>query len=109
MFDEISERTLTPSSRARLLLALPVFAVAALVVAQVLALFMLTQSLAGLIVTGFLFGFPVLFVVEVLVIVLRYDDPPSPKFVLVGMLFVVAAITWVVALNVGLRTLPFRT
>jgi len=109
MFDEITGRFLTPSTRTRLLLVLPAFAVAALVAASGFASFILTESLAGLTVMGFLFGYPVLFVVEAVGIFLRYDDPLPKKFAIVGMLFVVAVVTWMAAIFVGLRALPFHT
>jgi len=108
MFDEITGHFLTPSTRTRLLLVLPVFAVATLIAARVFAFFSLTERLAGLIVMGFLFGYPVLFVVEAVVIFLRYDDPLPRKFATVGVLFAVAVVTWMATIFVGLRALPFH-
>jgi len=54
---------------------------------------MLTERLAGLTVMGFFIGYPVLFVVEAVVILLHYDDPLSGKLAIVGVLFVVAVVT----------------
>ena len=109
MFDAITGHFLTPSTRTRLLLVLPAFALAALIAARVFAFFILTERLAGLIVMGFFIGYPVLFVVEAVVILLHYDDPLPRKLAIVGVLFVVAVVTWIAAIFVGLRVLPFRT
>jgi len=72
---------------------LPVFAVAALVAARGFAVFILTERPAGLTVMGFLIGYPVLFVVEAVGVLLRYDDPLPRKLAIVGVLFVVAVVT----------------
>lgn len=110
MFEQVmQESRLAPSALKKMLLALPGLATVALLLALFFSSFALTEELAGLTVLAFLVAYPVALVVELGVVMFRYDNPAAERLRAVILVLAVGVATWFVALYAGLYLLPFRT
>lgn len=109
MFETTQEHRLTSRAVGYFVATPAVFSLGCLVLSELFTLSDLANVLARLTVYMFLGGYPILIVVELLLIFSRYDDPTGRKFSVAALLLAAGGLTWMVTIFLALHLLQFHT